>query len=212
MLEKIPKSGLYNTNTYALVTLKACEEILGKGGVNAILNRANLSHLINNYPPHDRKKEFDFAEYSSLMIALEDIYGRRGGRVMGMRIGRATFMDLLANYGAMVGVTDLAFKILPLNIKLRIGINAMAKVFNMVSDQETEVVEYENEFHYIVKQCAVCWGRTGEEAPVCFSQVGLIKGGLNWVSNGREFDVKEIKCHAMGDDYCTFRVLKKPIG
>ena len=208
---KIQKSRLYNTNTYALVTLKACEEILGVGGVNTILNRANLSHLINNYPPHNREKAFDFADYSALMMALEDIYGLRGGRVMGMRIGRATFMDLLSNYGAMVGVTDLAFKILPVSIKLRIGINAMAKVFNMVSDQETEVVEYENYFHYIVKQCPVCWGRHDEEKPVCFSQVGLIKGGLNWVTNGKEFNVKEVYCYAMGDEHCTFRILKTPI-
>ena len=191
--------------------------LTAKGGfvrnleTSEIVEQLLLVKKDNNYPPHNREKVFDFADYSAPMMALEDIYGLRGGRVMGMRIGRATFMDLLSNYGAMVGVTDLAFKILPVSIKLRIGINAMAKVFNMVSDQETEVVEYENYFHYIVKQCPVCWGRHDEEKPVCFSQVGLIKGGLNWVTNGKEFNVKEIYCHAMGDEHCTFRILKTPI-
>lgn len=205
------KSGLYNTNTYALVTLKACDEILGTNGVRTILTRAGLQELIDNPPPHNREKSFDFADYSAIMHALEDIYGTRGGRAMGMRIGRATFSDLLANYGAMAGVTDLAFKVLPLPVKLRIGINAMAKVFNMVSDQTTIIEEDEESFYYIVQQCPVCWGRHDVDSPICYAQVGLIKQGLNWVSNGEEFNVREISCRGMGDDTCTFQILKTPL-
>ncbi len=211
MVDKIPKSGYYNTNTFALVTLRAFDEITGRNGVNTILRHANLPHLIDNYPPHDREKVFDFADYSAIMQSLEGIYGRRGGRVFTLRAGRATFNELLATYGGLVGVSDLAFRLVPLKIKLRIGINAMAKVFNMVSDQETVVYERPDFFYYVVKRCPVCWGRSGEDLPVCYSQVGLIKEGLHWVSNGQEFDIKEIRCRAMGHEECAFEIRKEPI-
>ena len=211
MIEKKPRSGYYNTNTFALVTLKAYEEITGRNGVNAILRNANLPHLINNYPPHDREKVFDFADYSSVTQSLEEIYGRRGGRVFALRAGRATFNELLASYGSMVGVSDLAFRLIPLKVKLKIGINAMAKVFNMVSDQETAVYERPNSFYYAVKRCPVCWGRSGENLPVCFSQVGLLKEGLHWISNGLEFNIKEVQCRAMGNEVCAFEIKKEPI-
>ncbi len=212
MTESNSKSGLYIANTIALVTLEAFEEILGVGGVKTILNRAKLPNLINNYPPDNLDKTFDFADYASLMVALEDIYGIRGGRIMGIRVGRATRSHMYKKFGPMLGVTNLAFKILPLSLKLRMAVNALSKAFNMVTDQQTEVVEREKYFYYVVKQCPVCWGRHDAETPVCFTTVGLLKGGLNWVSGGKEFDVKEVLCHAKGDKYCVFRVLKNPIG
>ena len=211
MLNKIPKSGLCNTNNFALITLKAFEEILGKNGVNAMLRQAGLPHLIDNYPPNNRDKVFDFADYSSLMQTLEDIYGERGGRVMGLRAGRKTFEELLGTYGAMVGVSDLAFRFIPMGLKLKIGINAMAKVFNMVSDQETLVEEVGNEFHFVVKKCPICWGRVGADMPICHSQIGLLKEGFHWATGGKDFDISETDCRGMGKDTCTFVIIKEPL-
>ena len=105
----IPKSGLYNTNNFGRIALLSYQEVLGKGGINALLNIAGLSHLIDNYPPADMERKFDFADYTAILLALEELYGPRGGRGLALRAGRATFNDILDNYGAMAGVTDLAF-------------------------------------------------------------------------------------------------------
>lgn len=209
-METIPKSGYCNTNTFALVTLKAIEEIVGHRAVNAILHHAGLPELVNNYPPHNREKVFDFAHYAAIMHSIDDIYGPKGGRVLALRIGRATFADLLANYGAMAGVSDLAFRLLPLTVKLTIGINAMAKVFNLVSDQSTTIESVKDGFMYHVHNCPVCWGRQSTGAPICYAQVGLIRQGLFWVSNGREFHVRELACVALGDERCSFFIPKEP--
>ena len=50
-MEPIPKSGLYYPNKIARIAILAYEEVMGKNGLNAILNLAGLPHLINNYPP-----------------------------------------------------------------------------------------------------------------------------------------------------------------
>jgi predicted hydrocarbon binding protein len=211
-MSPVEKSGLYYPNKFGLIIIKALEEVMGRNGLNAILNLAGLGHYINNYPPDNLEKGFDFAELSAISIALEEMYGPRGGRGLALRAGRATFADSLRNFGALAGVGDLAFKVLPLQAKLRIGLPAMAKIFSQVSDQLSTVEETENEFIYTIHKCPVCWGRHDEDKPVCFIATGLLQEGLKWVSGGNEFRVNESKCHAMGDDVCEFVIQKEPIG
>lgn len=209
-MERIPKSGFYYPNKFARIALQAYEEVMGKNGLNAILNLAGLSHLIDNYPPDNLEREFDFADFSSIHIALEEMYGPRGGRGLALRAGRATFNDALRNFGALAGVGDLAFKVLPLQAKLRIGLPAAAKIFSQISDQETTVEETENTFLWQIHRCPVCWGRTGAEQPVCYIATGLLQAMLSWVSGGLEFRVNESKCMAMGDEVCEFVIQKEP--
>jgi len=210
-MEPIPPSGLYYPNKFALITLDAFEQVMGKNGLNAILNLAHLSHLIDNYPPDNLNKEFDFSYYTSINLALEEMYGPRGGRGLALRAGRALFADALRNFGALAGVGDLAFKVLPLPAKLRIGIPAMARIFTQVSDQKSTVQEEANEIFYTIHKCPVCWSRTGLDKPVCFIATGLLQEGLKWVSGGSEFRVNESKCVAMGDEVCEFVIQKTPI-
>lgn len=211
-MSPVEKSGLYYPNKFGLIILKALEDVMGRNGLNAILNLAGLGNYINNYPADNLEKGFDFSELSALNLALEEMYGPRGGRGLALRAGRATFADSLRNFGALAGVGDLAFKVLPLQAKLRIGLPAMAKIFSQVSDQTTTVEETDNEFIYTIHRCPVCWGRHEEDKPVCFMATGLLQEGLKWVSGGNEFRVNESKCHAMGDDVCEFVIQKEPIG
>lgn len=211
-MEPIPKSGYYYANKFGLIMIKALEDVMGKNGLNAILNLARLPHLIDNNPPGNLAKEFDFADVSAINQALEEMYGPRGGRGLALRAGRATFADSLRNFGALAGAGDLAFKVLPLHAKMRIGLPAMAKIFSQVSDQKTTVEEHESEFIYTIHRCPVCWGRHDADKPVCFIAVGLLQEGLKWLSGGNEFRVNESKCFAVNDDVCEFVIQKTPIG
>lgn len=207
----IEMSGLFYPNKVARIYLLAMEEIMGKNGLNAILNMAKLSSLIDNYPPDNLDKQFDFSQYSALNAALEEMYGPRGGRGLALRAGRAAFARALQSFGAMAGAGDLAFKVLPLGTKLKMGLPAMAGIFTQVSDQISKVEEKDDHFIYVIERCPVCWERTSDK-PVCYAAVGLLQEGLRWVSGGKEFRVEEITCHANGDEFCTFAVYKEPIG
>ena len=210
-MSPIQKSGLYYPNKFGLITIKSLEEVMGKNGLNAILNLAGMNNYIDNYPPDNLEKGFDFAELSALGSGLEDMYGPRGGRGLALRAGRATFSDALKNFGALAGVADLAFVVLPLHAKLRIGVPAMAKIFSQLSDQLSTVEEKDNEYIYTIHKCPVCWGRHNADKPVCFIAAGLLQEGLKWVSGGNEFRVNESKCVAVGDDVCEFVIQKEPI-
>ncbi|MEN4011724.1 MAG: 4-vinyl reductase [Chloroflexota bacterium] len=209
-MEPIPKSGLFYPNKIARIAILAYEEVMGKNGLNAILNLAALPHLINNYPPDNLERQFDFADFSAIQGALEEMYGPRGGRGLALRAGRATFDAALRNFGALAGVGDLAFKVLPLQAKLRIGLPAMARIFSQTSDQHSTVEEKDDHFLYYIHRCPVCWGRRTDK-PACFIATGLLQEGLKWVSGGHEFRVNQVTARSVGDPTCNFIILKEPI-
>jgi len=206
------RSGLYYPNKFGLITIKSLEDVMGRNGLNAILNLAGVSHYVDNYPPDDLEKGFDFSELSAIGTALEEMYGPRGGRGLALRAGRATFSDALRNFGALAGVADLAFVVLPLDAKLRIGLNAFAKMFVQLTDQDTRVEEKDREFIWTILKCPCCWGRRNEDKPVCYIAAGLLLESLKWVSGGNEFRVTESRCIAVGDDVCEFVIPKEPVG
>lgn len=207
----IQKSGFAYPNKFGLIMVRALEEVMGRNGLNAILNLAGLSQYVDHPLPDNLEKGFDFAEVAAINMALEDMYGPRGGRGLSLRVGRAIFADGLRNFGALAGVGDLAFKVLPLQAKLRIGLPAEAKIFSQISDQQSTVEEKENEFIYTIHRCSECTDRKGQDKPICFIAVGLLQESLKWVSGGNEFRVNESKCIAAGDSVCEFVVQKEPL-
>ncbi len=209
---KIEKAGLYNTNTFAHVNLKAVKDIVGKNGLDAILNHAGLEYLIDNMPPMDKEITFDFADYSSINMAIDEIYGTRGGRVLALRAGRDTFKEFLKYYGDMLHMKHLDESQIPLNAKISAGLNVTALAFNNVSDQECAIKELDDRFVFSVFKCPSCWGCKDVEAPMCYMHIGLLKETLRWLSNGKEFNVYEETCHAMGADACTSIIPKEPAG
>jgi predicted hydrocarbon binding protein len=209
-MEQIPKSGLYYPYKFARIAILALIDVMGQNGVNAILNLANRSDLIENLPPDNLERKFDFADFSSISGALEEMFGPRGGRSLAQRAGRATFDDVLKNFGALAGVGDLAFKVLPLQIKLRIGLPAMAKIFSQTSDQLSTVEEKPDQFIYTIHRCPVCWGRHTDK-PACNYAAGLLLSSLKWVSGGNEFRIGQTKAKSCGDENCQFVIPKEPI-
>ena len=210
-MDPIPKSGLFYPNKTARIAIRSLEDVMGKNGINVILNLANLPGLIDNYPPDNLAREFDFADFSAINGALEEMYGPRGGLGLAMRAGRATFDEALRNFGALAGVGDLAFRVLPLPAKLRIGIPAMARIFSQTSDQYSTVEEKDDHYVYTIHRCPVCWGRKTDK-PACFIAIGLLQSGLKWVSGGNEFHVVQTTAHSCGDKVCDFIINKDPIG
>jgi predicted hydrocarbon binding protein len=205
------KSGYYYPNKFAYLIFKALEDVMGRPGFNAILNLAKMPQYIDNYPAENLDKEFDFADITALNVALEEVYGPRGGRGLALRAGRAIFSGGLRSFGALAGVGDLAFKVLPLSAKLRVGVPAMANIFTQFSDQISNVHEDgSDKIIYTMERCPLCWGRKVDR-PVCFMGQGLLQEGLRWLSNGREFKVDMTTCIGKGDDMARYHIFKEPI-
>ena len=205
-------SGYCYPNRFGLILFDALETIVGRNGLNAILDRACLSQFISSPPPDVLDKGFDSAYISALSRALEAMYGPRGGRGLQLRLGRVLFAEGLANFGALAGVSDLAFKVLPLQARLQVGLPAVAKVFDSLSDQISYIRDPGGDrYHYVIERCSMCWGPTVDRAGG-FIAAGIIEEAVRWISGGRTFRVDQVSCMGMGDANCTFHVHKELIG
>jgi len=204
------KSGLYYPNKIGRIYLMAMEEVMGTNGIKAVLNLAKTPELIGNYPSNSLAREFDFSDFGAIGSAIEEMYGPRGGRGLALRAGRASFAQGLSEFGSVIGASELAFKVIPMGTKVKVGLKAMAETFTKFSDQTSDVEEADEYFVYTIRKCPVCWGRTSEK-PICYGAVGILQEGLRWVSGGKDFKVEEIQCRAVGDENCVFYVYKEPL-
>lgn len=200
----------YYSNRIARAYLMGLEEVLGENGVNAVLNLAGWPRYVNNYPPSNFELEFPFEAFSGIQQALEEMYGPRGGKGLATRAGKATFKYGLAEFDPVLGIAGLALRLVPLGMKIRIGANVFAEVFNKYSHQVVRLEEDTEHLHWIIERCPVCWGRDTED-PCCHAAVGILEEGLLWLSGGKRFQVREEACIATGDDVCRIRIVKRPL-
>lgn len=206
----VEKSGYYYPNLIARIYLQAIEEVMGANGLKALLNMGQMQALIDNFPPGNLNKEFDFSDFAQLNEAMEMLYGPRGGRALSLRAGRKAFAQGLSNFGAMVGIADRTFRLLPLSIKMKVGLRAMATTFNTTSDQVCHVEEQDDHYLYVIERCPVCWGRHAD-ASICHAAMGIIQEALDWGSGGKRFKTSEVACIAKGDPTCDFVIHKQPV-
>jgi hypothetical protein len=152
-MDPIPKAGYYYPNKAARITLESLESVMGKNGLNAILNLAHMPHLIDNYPPNNLDREFDFADFTAINWALEEMYGPRGGRGLALRPA-APPSPMCCVILALAGVGDRLSK------SCHCRLNCVSacqpwRIFSQISDQHSTVVEQESEFIYTIYQPAV---------------------------------------------------------
>ncbi|NWG35389.1 MAG: 4-vinyl reductase [Chloroflexi bacterium] len=197
-------------NRMGRIILLSMEEVMGRNGVHAILKLASLPQLLDNYPADDSQRAFPFSTVSALLDTLEQVYGPHGGRGLAMRIGRACFNNGIRQYGTQMGITEMAFRLLPLPAKISAGAKAFAELFNALTDQKVRVEEEGETLLWHIEQCPLCWERHSSE-PVCHLAVGLLQEALYWLSGGKVFHVEEKTCIAAGDDRCTIVIDQVPV-
>lgn len=192
------------------IILLGMEEVVGVNGVNAVLRLGSLEKFTQEYPPAREDRTFSFETVSAIQTSLELAYGPRGGRGVALRVGRASFKYGLKEYGSMLGLTEMAFRLLPLSTKLHTGAKVFADLFNLHTDQKVRVEEKDARIYWHIDRCPLCWERKADE-PACHLAVGLLQESLYWVSGGKVFNVEETACIARGDSTCTIVIDQTPL-
>lgn len=203
-------SGYTYPNRIARAFFAAMDDVMGQHGLSALLKLANMERFLENPPPDDLERQFDFSAIAALNIALEEMYGVRGGHGMALRIGQSSFARGLKSFGAMRAAADPAFRVLPLNKRLHYGLNGLASVLNSFTDQQSSVEITNGAFLFSCERSPYAWGRSADK-PVCHMMVGILLESTRWVSNGYEFYIRETECCASGGKRCVFRVNQSAI-
>ncbi len=196
-------------NIWGRSIITSAEEILGKNGVNALLNFAGLQAYIDNYPPDNIAKGFPFSHVARIQQGLYDMYGAKGARVFAIRGGEETFQHSLSKYDKVQKAARAAMGLGSTDVRAKLGLQFFSKFFNTVSDQVVRIDEDDNYYYWVIERCPMCWERQSAE-PVCHLGVGVLKAAANWATE-RNFRVQEIKCTAMGAEACVYAMDKQPI-
>jgi len=175
------------------------------------LGLAGMDNLIQHPPAPDLELAFPFEAVSALQVAAEQMYGVQGGREFNERVGVASLDGGLGEFNPMLGIADLPMRAMPLGLKLHLGFDMLASVFNRFTDQRVEIGEDTATYRWTITRCPVCWGRHTDE-PCCQLAVGILRAGLIWVSGGKQFRVVETECIAAGAENCVITIDKRPIG
>ena len=191
-------------NALVRQALIAAEEVMGTHGLHAVLRSSGLERFIEAMPPDDLNPGIRSAEYARLNEAIEEFYGR-GGRGMLQRIGRASFRYATREQAALLGVAGVALKALPQKQRIRFILNQMVNALKKTNDQvDAWVEEKDGKIAYVEATCAICYGRTSDH-PVCHLYVGSLSEAVKWAT-GKDYEIIETHCLAMGDPYCRFEV------
>ena len=205
------------------VLLQATEEVLGEEELASVLGIASSSmeacggyplppssvsgisaHLAANDVPVDHLTAGHF------LTSLEQIYGPQSGRGLALRIGRACFPYALREFGTSLGLTGMAFRLLPFPAKLKTFADALADLLHAHTNQHITVERVNGKLLWHVDGCVLCSDRNAGVSS-CQLSVGLAEEALYWLSGGKIFLVEETACIALGDRRCTLQIDEVPI-
>lgn len=175
-----------------------------------VLESARLVQFADKLPVNNLNKEFPFEWVAALQAASEDVFGVRGGRTINRTVGRQCLNTGLKEMAPVLGVADLPLRLMPIGMKLRVGLDTFASLFNRMTDQVVQISEDDNHFHWVIERNPVCWGRHTAE-PCCHLVVGILEESLFWGTGGRRFSVEERMCTATGSATCVFTIGKAPL-
>lgn len=195
-------------NNFGRVFLMSLEESLGQENLNSVLEHAGLKSLASTYPPDNREPLVMVDLFSRIIKSLEDVYGWHGGRGLALIAGRNSFKYCLWNADDAMGIANLEFRLLPHERKIIRGLTLLANYFMSQTNQLISVEEDEGYYLWKNQCCPLCWQRTSH-SPVCHYVVGYLQSGLNWLSSGKYYRIKEIECCARGDDWDLFQIDKQ---
>lgn len=210
-----PVAALYMVDGYMRWALLAAEEVVGHQGLSIVLRQAGLERLINNYPPNDLKLSgaLTYGDYANLNAGLLSFYGR-AGKSMLLRIGRLSAKHGIDQQGALFGLgAVLAAKVLPIPAQLKIGLDTIQNGFQRLASSAGQELHLRVEdrgdtWAYVAPECAMCAGKESDGAP-CYLFTGTLQESLRW-QTGRDFDIQEMACRALGAPACVWEVSKTP--
>ncbi|MBC8509924.1 MAG: hypothetical protein H8D34_34175 [Chloroflexi bacterium] len=196
-------------NALVRQALVAAQEVMGENGLNAVLRTTGLERFIGNYPPDNLEPGINASQYGRFNAAIEEFYGR-GGRGILKRIGKASFQYGINEQPALMGLAGIALKALPRKQRIKFVLNSVADALNKSNPEvEAWAGEKDGKMIYVERTCAICNGRTSDK-PICHLYVGSLSEAVKWAT-GEDYEVRETKCIAMGDEYCQFEI-GEPLG
>jgi predicted hydrocarbon binding protein len=140
--------------------------------------------------------------YARIQQAMRIYYGR-GARGSLTRIGRVLWPRLLASASFAEKAQAQLVRSLPAARRPKAALELLARLMRQKpADASLHTLDLDL---LLVDHAAVAALGQTESNPVCYVTLGLIQESLFW-ADGREHDIEEVSCRAMGGEVCEFKI------
>ena len=176
---------------------------LGADQFSAMLNLANLPAEWKTPQAFLALNPYDSAHiYAALQTAMR-IYFGRGARGVLLRVGQRLWDRLLEDAALGIKAQAAVIRRLPLSTRRKPTLELLAKFLGTrPGDIAIHTLDLDMLFVDHVSPTA---HDQKEPSPICFVSQGLIRESLHWAT-GKDYDVQEIHCQAMGEHTCEFKI------
>ena len=210
-----PVASLYLVDAYMRWALLAAEEVVGKQGLQVLLRERGLERFTDNYPPELLKISgtITLGDYAELCAGLLTFFGR-AGKSMVIRIGRLTSKYAIEKQSGVYNVAaKTAAKLMPSGMQVKLVLDSMVNGYNKLYAENGQELHFRVEdrghsWAFVSVECPLCAGK-GSDLPMCWGRIGTLKESLTWLT-GKDFDVEEVECRALGAAACVWEVSKSP--
>ncbi|MCJ7625808.1 MAG: hypothetical protein MUO76_20135 [Anaerolineaceae bacterium] len=189
------------------------KEIIGKAGLQAVINIAQVSSLQVHEEETTVSKPLTASDWGALRAALEALFGFRGAYGAATRIGQVFFREYFRTYGLQIGMMDRNFRMQPKPKKIRSGLEILAEVSaHLWSGFHVDVIDDAENWFWQLQDCSWCKEDPGNQSIlICFIK-GVLGEFLTWVSGGKYYPIREVD--KAGDDFSTsvIQIRKKYLG
>ena len=176
---------------------------LGADQFSAMLALANLPAEWKNPQVFLSLNPYDSAHiYAALQTAMR-IYFGRGARGVLLRVGQRLWDRLLEDAALGIKAQAAVIRRLPLSTRRKPALELLAKFLGTrPGDITIHTLDLDMLF---VDHASPAAHDQKEPGPICFVSQGLIRASLHWAT-GKDYDVQEIHCQAMGEHTCEFKI------
>lgn len=176
---------------------------LGADQFSAMLNLANLPAEWKNPQVFLSLNPYDSAHiYAALQTAMR-IYFGRGARGVLLRVGQRLWNRILEDAALGIKAQAAVIRRLPLATRRKPTLELVAKFLGTrPGDITIHTLDLDM---LLVDHASPAAHDQKESSPICFVSQGLIRESLHWAT-GKDYDVQEIHCQAMGEHSCEFKI------
>lgn len=200
------------SSAFTGVIIEGAQEIIGPAGIQAVFNLAQRDSLVPYQSIEEMRMGIKYDDLSAMVFVLEDLYGPRSAHGVLLRAGRASFRYLMRDFGDVIGIGSIDYRLQPARQRLRGGLEALAGVFR---EQACQLVEIGEDSQHWIWRSELKMASVERELVkgISYFITGILQEYMEWVSGGKYYPVNEQSfVENQGKVIFTLQIDKHPLG